>query len=887
MSSQSQPQSHTVSLATVWQISSAATIATGLFVSPALAQPISIDGSTSTLLNIDNSCTNNCTITITGTSRDGNGSGPNLFHSFSTFNVETDSTVTFTAPGITNIFSRVTGTNPSNIDGALTVDGTANLFLLNANGILFGENATLDLDGSFLSSTADSLVFEGENQLFSASPATMPSLLNINVPLGLQFGSSPNPIDIQGNGHNLTYSSRNFTIGRDIPTTSLTAAAGKTLAFLGGGVTIQGGNLIANEGQLAVSSLGNNAFVPFTSTESGWNFDYSETINLGDINLSQQASLDVSGDDAGLAQLQGRQINISEGSAIIANISGQNASGHIAINASESLNLTGVNLSATQRMPTGAYVEISPGATGDGTSQISVNTPNLTLTAGAQIGLSMAGSGRSGSVDIEASNIIVDGGSNATPSGLFAAVLPVFGPPPGAEGQGGDLNINGGLDINGDTLRANRLSVTNGAVVSAETFGAGNAGNLNINAKDIEVLGFSETAPNNPPSSILSSSRVRSIPPLPSGSGNGGTITIDTERLVVAEGGVLSVATNSPNVAGDITIQASESVELRGNFEQGRSGIFALARVGPGTGGNIEITTDQLSILEGATINAGNFSSSETSTNAPGTGPAGNIQIAASNIILKDDSLITTDTVIGDRANITIQSDSLVLRNGSNITTNATGSATGSTGSATGGNITIDTDALIALENSDITANANDNFGGRIVVTAETILGTTYREQLTAESDITASSGLGPAFSGSVELNSPEIDPTDGLTELPEGLVAADQIAAACEKLDSNTFVATGRGGLPDGTSQLSTNPSIWNDFRLIENENSFLEYKSNTVTSNHESQNISTINSTTETSNIVEAQTWSVNPEGTIVLGTNTETTVASQPSTSCLANV
>jgi len=310
--------------------------------------------------------------------------------------------------------------------------------------------------------------------------------------------------------------------------------------------------------------------------------------------------------------------------------------------------------------------------------------------------------------------------------------------------------------------------------------------------------------------------------------------------------------------------------------------VFALARVSSGEGGNIVITTDQLSLSEGATINASNFSSTASGP-PPGTGPAGDIQIVASEITLKDDSLITTNTVAGDRANITLQSDSLILRRSSNITTNAAGTATG-------GNITINTGSLIALENSDITANATDNFGGRIIVTAETILGTAYREQLTPESDITASSALGPAFNGSVELNSPSVEPTDGLTKLPERLAAANQIVAACEKLDSNTFVATGRGGLPEDASQIMTDQSIWNDFRLIENADRLVEHKSNIAKVDNEvtdrANSRSNSHSTEKTSAVAEAQTWSINHEGEVVLGVYTETSIAPQSIASCLSS-
>ncbi|MDJ0680361.1 MAG: filamentous hemagglutinin N-terminal domain-containing protein [Xenococcaceae cyanobacterium MO_167.B52] len=89
--------------------------------------------------------------------------GTNLFHSFSEFNIGDLERVYFANPtGIERIFSRVTGNNLSNIDGVLGVLGNADLFFLNPNGIIFGQNASLDVNGSFMGSTADSLVFGDE-----------------------------------------------------------------------------------------------------------------------------------------------------------------------------------------------------------------------------------------------------------------------------------------------------------------------------------------------------------------------------------------------------------------------------------------------------------------------------------------------------------------------------------------------------------------------------------------------------------------------------------------------------------------------------------------------------------------------------------------------------
>jgi filamentous hemagglutinin family protein len=120
--------------------------------------------------------------------RGGARRGANLFHSFREFNVSEGRAAYFiNPPGVENILSRVTGTNPSSILGGLGVRGNANLFLINPNGIIFGQNAFLDIKGSFVATTASSIHFADGRQFSATAPQTTP-LLTVSVPVGLQFG---------------------------------------------------------------------------------------------------------------------------------------------------------------------------------------------------------------------------------------------------------------------------------------------------------------------------------------------------------------------------------------------------------------------------------------------------------------------------------------------------------------------------------------------------------------------------------------------------------------------------------------------------------------------------------------------------------------------------
>ena len=121
-----------------------------------------------------------------------------FFTAWANLTLSQGSAVYFANPaGITDILTRVTGSEISNILGTLGVEGAANLFLLNPNGIVFGENANLDIAGSFLATTAESYLVDTSRTKFSASEAGAAPLLSVNLAPGLQMGNQPGKITVQ------------------------------------------------------------------------------------------------------------------------------------------------------------------------------------------------------------------------------------------------------------------------------------------------------------------------------------------------------------------------------------------------------------------------------------------------------------------------------------------------------------------------------------------------------------------------------------------------------------------------------------------------------------------------------------------------------------------
>ena len=785
----------------------------------------------------DNTLPNNTIVLPNGKLVEINGgttNGNNLFHSFEQFSIPADTTVIFNnATTIENIFSRVTGGSVSNIEGLIQANGTANLFLLNPAGIVFGENAAINIGGSLFVSTADSFVFSDGSQ-FSAVNPEAPPLLTVNIPVGLQYGANPGTIKVKGNGHKVFSDPETSITNRDNRPPGIAVASGKTLALLGGKIELEGGNVTAESGNIEVWAVTDESQLSIVGSNNTFTIKPSDAaISYTDINLSQTASIDVSANKAGSIRLQGQNVILTDGSIVLSETLGDGTGGLLQVNASELVSLDGTTPSFD--FPTGLLTEIAPGATGKG-SDILINSQKLVVSGGGFISSGTAGTGNSGSITVNAPSIDLAGGlllgdTFIAPSGIFSQAL--FSD----TGNSGNITIN-----------TKNLSVTEGANISTLTFFGGNSGSITVNAEKVTLEGTSGDI-----SSVVSTVSG-------GGEGNAGSLEVNTAKLVMSDGGQITTATFGDGNAGNLTVNATESVELKGATTQGRTGLFASAFIGTGDGGNLDVKTKQLTIENEATISVSNFQS--LNLFPPGKGAPGNLNINANSVNLNQ-GIITAEANSGSQGNISIVSDNIVLQNNSLLTTNARGEATG-------GNITIETDTLTALNNSDITANAVDNFAGRVNITATGIFGTEFRLQQTPQSDITASSDLGAEFSGVVQLNTPDVDPVSDLSKLPVNVIdPTGVVTAQCPAFQlGNTFVIVGYGGLPDNPGNSLRGTSVWHDLRLIAVEES--DTDSNISFSK---QNIPS------TSPIIEAQGWQVGERGQIILTAQGTKVVSTEP--------
>jgi len=594
----------------------------------------------------------------------GSINGSNLFHSFGQFNLDTGQSATFSGPaGIQNIIGRITGGTLSKIDGLITATiPTANLYLMNPAGFLFGPNASLDVKGSFHVSTAD-YISVGNSGIFYADQIKT-SVLTVDPPSAFGFLTS-SPAGISGNN------------------SFLQVPEGKELSIIGGDIILMGtpatpedifympGILAAPAGRINLVSVASPGEVHLADIELG----LASFSQLGNITLSDGAKLNVIGNDpttqgAGSVFIRGGRLLFKDGGMDVYG----NPGGRVDIKGG-SLHLDNYYIFAatygeTNHPGTGCRIELE--------NDLFMTHAALIDTQTVPVDANVSGiSGNGGDISITAANIKL--GDDQIGEGSFTSI--------GFYGYISSVSLGSGKTGNIDIVTGNAV-LQNGFAVTTQTFSDGDTGDIALHATgtvrildkaNIGVLAFGSGKGGDidisTPEIFISAANRSAVTDISAETGiyaqtgyysDGGTIKVTADNLRVLDGGRINTILYGSGKGADVEINA-ENIEVNGFVVD--NDTYYLSSIdgrvysadATGLGGNINITTDNLSLTNGGTIRTG------LDDSAPGQ--AGNITINAGGIDMATRGRIYADSLsgTGNSGDIAINAQTMTITGAKNV----------------------------------------------------------------------------------------------------------------------------------------------------------------------------------------------------------------------------
>ncbi len=720
--------------------------------------------------------------TITGGTRPEGGA--NLFHSFGEFGVPNDTIAYFQNNSnveIANILGRVTGGNESHILGTLRTSesfGSANLFLMNPAGFLFGPKATVNVGGMVVFTTADYLRLDDGKRFNSVPNLTTDTLLSSSPVASFGFlGSNPGAIRVQGS--------------------QLEVQPGKGISLIGGNITIESGTPSGGTAQQAKLSAANGTIQLASATSPGA-FDTTlqaiENVNgtsfttFGTVSLAPGSTINVSGTDT--VSIRGGQFVLSVNNATLTTAANAGAPNSVLLSSNSSI------ISSTASTESGPDIQIDAATitlnplviiTAVNSDDLGGKAGNIVLQASQQITAVDAvlntdtegGTGQGGNILLRAPTISIDGGVlSATARGTA---------------QAGNVLLEG-QQI---SLRASPFEAEQGQAQGVDLFtgtsGQGDGGTITLRGLDGPLSHANKVT-------ISGSSNLHT---LTSSGGDAGDIRIQTAQFILTDNATLKADTFGSGDAGMITVTATDHATISGSSTAissssdfgatGHAGQIAMSAptisienggqlststTGEGPGGNINIVaTQSLTLSNGARVSA----------NSTGSGDAGNIWLDGGQLLVVRDSpsAITTQAARSSGGNIDLRAVDRIQLTNSEI------SASVSDGSGGGGNITIDPQYVI-LQGSRILAQTDQGTGGNITIIANVF-------QSDATSIVNADAGRG--VNGTVTIQSPNA-PASGkiqpLTNRPlQATSLLNQRCAAVAGGEFSSFTMVGRGNLP------------------------------------------------------------------------------------------
>jgi filamentous hemagglutinin family protein len=685
--------------------------------------------------------------------------GKNLFHSFSEFNVNSGQTVTFrenTPNALDNVISRVTGGSRSEINGTLssTPKGHANLYLINPSGVMFGQNARIDVPGAFHASTADEVRFQDGAKFSASQPAG--STLTAATPASFGFLG--------------TSSATNGLLKVD--GAQLSVGTGKKLDMVGRNISVENGaKLTAPEGEVRLEAVGQGSTnIPLNQP--------SETAH-GALALMKSSTIDASGEGGGKVIVRGRDLSMDQNAKILANTNGKKAGAGINVRLTGGMvmgdgstisastfgtqNAGNIHIKAnnllldgrttfngqTSYKVTDILSNAYSGSTGKA-GNVKVDVANrLALIRGGQISSTTFGTGDAGNVTVKAGQLSIDGqgdlkdiDGNPLQTAIFSQASQAFS---GKSGNidvtvRGDMDVKGGGTINASTFGtqnagnitldiANQLSLIRDGLIISNTFGSGDAGNIKVKAGQFLIDG--QDALNPILTGIITSA-------FDARSGKGGDITVEAQGNMVMKGGsTIDASTAGTHNAGNIHITA-KNLLLDGQTTLDGQKTYLPTRIASttdslgktfsekaGNGGTITLDiADQLSLIGGGKIQSSSFSS----------GDAGNVVVEAGQLLLDGQGVTTDNSGKTLLTGIIAQAENAQSGKGGDITVAVRGNMAMKGGSkidarsfvnkidarsfVTGnaGDIMVSADELSLEQNSRITTASFSGNGGNITI---------------------------------------------------------------------------------------------------------------------------------------------------------------------------
>jgi len=736
--------------------------------------------------------------------------GGNLFHSFQNFNLQHFESATFFGPESVNIiFSRVTGGNPSNINGLIrTTIPNAEMFLLNPAGIIFGEHARLDVQGGFHASTADYLRLGEDGRFDVRNPSN--SILTVAPPMAFGFLQAPSEIQVQGS--------------------ELAVAPKADLSLIGGDLTLDHAQLLTSSGRINLVSVASKGEVTAKIDHLGARIpDTSSFAQLGRFAM-RNSEIETSGSPSGGVSIRGGQF-FMDNSLIHSHNFGDDAGKDIDIQLSDSMRMDedASEVSNHQHLEGNLDFEESFGITSDTLSagkagRIAITVPRLEIHQNT-IDASTRAEGEGGNIDLQTQQLYLGEGAeilnNSYSAGTGGQInikateqlelidqriflteeevdrhrktniqINTFG-----QGDGGNITIDtpylglsGGYILSntdnqghGGTIMINShfLEILNGGAITAGVLpqGTGNGGEIKLNVIDtLKLSGFRPGFIRD--GSMIAHNLQSGIAPVTVGEGESGLLEISAKNLIISDYASVGSATGATGNAGSMTITVDNLYLQQGGILTNSSGAIIGGELwlATGNGGNITVTVKEDIIIEGrnsfnpSSITANTFLSGHggsidlqanrlilrdggtISANSLGTGNAGNINIKANDIHLSQGGKITTAAAQAVGGNITIRLSGLLDLQESQLTTSVHG------GQGDGGNITLENPRFVVLDKGQIRANADAGHGGNIHIGSKQLVKSPC-------SQISASSKLG--VDGNVDIESPAVNLDDFLMVLP------------------------------------------------------------------------------------------------------------------------